>query len=111
MKYELFQLNSYGEGLPQLKEFLTASAGDNRHKMMSIKKALKNAIVNELTEGQRRVLCMHYYENMGVNEIAKELGINKSSVSRRLQRARVKLGKVLKYGYFPDVDEDGEYLS
>ena len=108
MRTEIFSLNSYGEGLPQLREFLTNSAGDNRNKIISIKRALRSAIAHELSDRQREVLSMYYYEGRGVSDIAKTLNINKSSVSRRLKRARLKLERVLKYGYFPEWDESAE---
>ena len=39
----------------------------------------------------REVVLLYYYQNMGVAEVARALGIAQSSVSNRLKRAREKL--------------------
>lgn len=43
----------------------------------------------------REVVLLYYYQNMDTNEIAETLGIARSTVSGRLQRARKKLRDVL----------------
>lgn len=43
----------------------------------------------------REVVLLYYYQNMDTNEIAQTLGIARSSVSSRLQRARKKLRDTL----------------
>lgn len=43
----------------------------------------------------REVVLLYYYQNMDTNEIADILGIARSSVSGRLQRARGKLRDIL----------------
>ena len=43
----------------------------------------------------REVVLLYYYQNMDTNEIAVTLGIARSSVSGRLQRARKKLRDIL----------------
>ena len=43
----------------------------------------------------REVVLLYYYQNMDTNEIAQTLGIARSSVSGRLQRARKKLREIL----------------
>ena len=43
----------------------------------------------------REVILLYYYQNMDTNEIAQTLGIARSSVSGRLQRARKKLREIL----------------
>ena len=48
------------------------------------------------------VLLYYYYQNMDTNEIAQTLGIARSSVSGRLQRARKKLREILEG---TDIDE------
>ena len=58
---------------------------------------LKNVIEGELSPCQRRVVEGIYYENKTVTALAQELGVNKSTVSRTLRRARERMRKYLKY--------------
>lgn len=77
------------------------SGGDNHIRYNKLKQALLDAIKNELTDCQRNIVEEFYFKGKTVTVIAKEKGINKSTVSRHLQRARVKLERCLKYGFFP----------
>ena len=52
--------------------------------------------VHALPAGFREVILLHYYQGLGVTEIAKMLGIAEGTVSSRLSRARLKLGQMLK---------------
>lgn len=52
----------------------------------------------ELTERQRQLLRMRYEENKTVSTIARELGVDKSTVSRTITRAKKRLYKCLRYG-------------
>ena len=55
------------------------------------------AIKNELTEKQRLYLFMYLLEQKTMDQIASELGVNKSTVSRTVTAARKKISKVLRY--------------
>lgn len=58
---------------------------------------LRNVIREELTPVQREVLIAYYFQEQNIIQIARERGVNKSSVSRALRRAEEKLRKYLKY--------------
>ena len=58
---------------------------------------LPTLIERELTERQRQIVIMHFYQNMGVSQIAQELDLNPSTVSRTLQRATQRLRHILRY--------------
>jgi len=60
--------------------------------------AMHRAIDEELTPRQRELTFMYYIDQMPMNEIAAELGLDISSVSRTLKRAREKLRRALRYG-------------
>ena len=60
------------------------------------KSAMARAIREELTEKQRAYM-MAYYGGMTMNQIAKEYGVNKSTVSRTIANARDRLRRVLRY--------------
>lgn len=51
--------------------------------------------VMNLPSKLREVVLLYYYQNMDTNEIAETIGITRSSVSGRLQRARKKLRDIL----------------
>ena len=60
-------------------------------------KRVQRVIREELTELQRQTLLAYYFREMTVTQIAIERGVNKSTVSRTLQRAEKKLKRYLRY--------------
>lgn len=72
-------------------------SGDNSQRLERLSHNLPLAVQQELTPCQRKMLEMHYYQNMRVTDIARELGISKSSVSRTLRRAKDRLYRSLRY--------------
>ena len=61
------------------------------------KKRISRVVTEELTQVQREVLVAYYLREMTMPEIARERGVNKSSVCRALHRAEQKLRRYLKY--------------
>ena len=51
----------------------------------------------ELTPRQREILRMRFTGGMSVTAIARELGLNKSTVSRSLARSMERLYRSLRY--------------
>ena len=60
--------------------------------------ALRRAINSELTRRQRQLISMYYIEQLPMQEIADELGLHISSVSRTIKRGRERLKSALSYG-------------
>ena len=58
---------------------------------------IRRVIQDELTELQREVLVAYYFQEINIPQIARERGVNKSTVSRTLRRAEQKLKRYLKY--------------
>lgn len=54
-------------------------------------------MTEELTTRQQEMLQMYYYEGLNMTQIAARLGVNKSTVSRTLCRARRRLHHILQY--------------
>ena len=52
---------------------------------------------NELTEKQRTYLLMYVVENKTLDQIASEMGVNKSTASRVVKAGRKKMAKFLAY--------------
>ena len=70
---------------------------DNDIQMQRLRRNLKKAIAQELTSRQQTMLLMLYSENCSQTDVAARLGVNRSTVSRTLARARKKLARMLQY--------------
>ena len=60
-------------------------------------KRVQRVIQEELTPLQREALVAYYFQEQTITQIARERGVNKSTVCRTLHRAEKKLRKFLKY--------------
>ena len=58
---------------------------------------VRRVIREELTDLQREVLIAYYFQEINIPQIARERGVNKSTISRTLHRAEEKLRRYLKY--------------
>lgn len=65
--------------------------------LTTAKRKLKQAINDELTETQRRYVFDYYIKGHSMEAIGITYGVNKSTVSRTIKRARRRLYRVLKY--------------
>ena len=61
------------------------------------KRRVRRVIEEELTEVQREVLMAYYFGDLTETEIARQRGVNKSTVCRTLHRAERRLRMFLKY--------------
>lgn len=60
-------------------------------------KRIRRVIQEELTEMQRYVILAYYFQEKKIPQIARERGVQKSTVSRTLHRAEQRLKRCLKY--------------
>ena len=79
--------------------WLRANAQDNDGELLRLKRNLRLARQEALTARQRQLLRMNFEQNKTVTEIAQELGVNKSTVSRSLHRALRRLERCLRYSF------------
>lgn len=93
-----FSIEIFGDRFPWMEN--PSDYSDNSKQIERLKISLKKAIDSELTCCQKRAVEEFYFNNKSITEIAIELGVNKSTVSRHLKRAKEKLGQALKYGLF-----------
>ena len=77
--------------------YLRSVASDNDETISRLKRNLRLARQEALTARQRQLLRMNFEQNKTVTEIAQELGVNKSTVSRTLLRAKRRLYQCLRY--------------
>jgi len=60
-------------------------------------KRVQRVIQEELTQLQREALLGYYFQEKSISRIARERGVNKSTVCRTLHRAEDKLRRYLRY--------------
>ena len=58
---------------------------------------LRRVIEKELTEIQRETLIAYYFQDKTIVQIAKERGVNRSTVCRTLHRAEARVRRCLRY--------------
>lgn len=63
-----------------------------------MKKALYEAIKEDLTERQQEMIIMYFFDGMNMQQIADELGVTKGNVSITIRRGlrRIKNSKKVK---------------
>ena len=91
--YSIRNNEVYGD----LKAWTDAHAGDNGADLRRLRRNLRMAREEELTPRQRQVIEMYFEQNKSVTQIARELNVNKSTVSRTLRRGKRRLKHCLKY--------------
>lgn len=85
------------EWIGDLTVWTRQNAGDNSERLERLRRNLRRAREQELTPRQRQMLELYYDQGMSIPQIAGELGLNRSSVSRTLRRARDRLYRCLRY--------------
>mgnify|MGYP004631880887 FL=1 len=75
-------------------------AETNNETLKKVRHALVEIIKNDLTERQKETVVLYYYKKMTMAEIADILGVNVSTVSRTLARARKNICDRTKYYFY-----------
>ena len=91
MKHTEFDLGQ----LAGLREW-QRDEGDNSERLRRLRRRLTDAMA-DLTPRQRQMVRLRYGEKLSVTDIALRLGVNKSTVSRCLRRARQQLYRRLRF--------------
>ena len=89
--------NRASEWIGDLAVWNRENAGDNSERLERLRRNLRQARERELTPRQRQLLELYYDRGMTIPQIAQELGVNRSTVSRTLRRARDRLYRCLRY--------------
>ena len=90
-------LNEFTESVAGMIEYNKGLHLTNEQEYKQLLRILTKVIAGELTERQQQCIVMRYYRNLTVTEIAVRLGIGKSTVSRHIKKARMRLYKLLDY--------------
>lgn len=82
----------------------------NSTNMKIAKEMLKDSIAEDLTSNQKKMVYLKYYEQLKNKEIAEQLGLDASTVSRTLKRARERIKKsmrlYMKYNHLIQMYQD-----
>ena len=81
----------------ELEVWKRTASEDNRDQMARLRKNLRLVWDMELTHRQAQVMEMFYDQELTVTQIARELGLSPSTVSRTLKRGRERLKDYLQY--------------
>lgn len=99
MRKKSLYLDKFTESLISISNYrddITDSNDKNYEKMVN---SIRNIIKGELTEKQRSCILLYYGERIKMKDIANQLGMGISSVSRHIKKAKERLKKTMEY-YF-----------
>jgi RNA polymerase sigma factor (sigma-70 family) len=82
----------------EYQQYLMRLGEDNTKTRERLLINLRRAIREELTEKEWQAMQMYYVREIRMTDIARELGVNISTVSRNISRGRKKLKRCLRYG-------------
>ena len=82
-------------GMVDLAVYTELMAQDNKDQINRLKRNLTHALRQDITQRQREYMILYYGRNMSMEAIAKQCGVNKSTVSRTLKRGRQRLYRCL----------------
>ena len=94
------------EWIGDMTVWLRDHAEDNSEQLERLRRGLRRAREQELTPRQRQMLTLYYdremvflYYDRGLkmSQIAQKLGVNRSTVSRTVKRAKQRLYRCLRY--------------
>jgi len=85
------------EWIGDMVVWLQENAEDNQAQLNHLRRCLHLARQQELTLRQQQVLSLYYDQGMNIPQIALKLGVNRSTVSRTIQRAKERLYRCLRY--------------
>ena len=71
---------------------------DNSQEISRLKRNLIRALREDVTSKQRQMLLMYYAEGKNMRETGEIMGVDRSTVSRTIQRGERRLQRCLRYG-------------
>ena len=87
------------EFIGDLSAWNQVNCEDNSEQLERLRRNMRQARETELTAKQAEMIHLYYDLGMSIPEIAREKGLNKSSVSRILARGRGRLKRYLQYSW------------
>ena len=90
-------------------DYLLAEASDKRQKMNDFIVAAYCNLRKELTDKQRSIVEMVYYDGLTVTEVANRLGVSIAAVSKAKDRGLIRLGK--KFSELMYLGQSSDFIS
>lgn len=87
----------YAAEMSRYAQFLDPGSS-NTQALYRVKTALSRALREDVTDKQREYLLLYYGQGKNMVEIGRELGVDKSTVSRTIKRGEARLRRCLRYG-------------
>ena len=87
----------HSDWIGDLPAWLMEHSETNDEQMERLRRNLKRVRERELTARQRQVLALYYDRKMNIPQIAGELGVNRSTISRTIRRAKKRIHRYLQY--------------
>ena len=84
------------ENLLGAQRFRDETAEDNAERLLRLKRKLPAAL-SKLPKKQRMYLLAYYSDHLTMEQLAERFGVNKSTVSRSIQRGKKKLQDYLQF--------------
>ena len=85
------------EWIGDMTVWLRDHAEDNSDQLERLRRNRRRAREQELTPRQREILALYYDRGLKMPQIARKLGVNRSTVSRTVKRAKERLYRCLRY--------------
>ena len=85
------------EWIGDMTVWLRDHAEDNSDQLERLRRNLRRAREQELTPRQKEILALYYDRGLKMPQIARRLGVNRSTVSRTVKRAKDRLYRCLRY--------------
>ena len=87
------------EVLGDLAAWERSHGEDNSEQMERLRRNLKKVRRQELTPRQEEMIHLYYDLGLNMPQVARQLGVTKSTVSRTLARGRKRLKRYLQYSF------------
>lgn len=82
----------------ELAAYARLVAEDNSRQLQTLQGNVVRALREEVTPRQREILGLYYGKKLTMQEIADELGVDRSTISRTIRRGEDRLRRCLRYG-------------
>ncbi|NCB63512.1 MAG: sigma-70 family RNA polymerase sigma factor [Clostridia bacterium] len=87
-----------GEYAADMAVYARSISSDNSTQHERLKRNLVRALREDVTPRQREFLLLYYAKGLNMREIGERAGVDKSTVSRTIQRGENRLRRCLRYG-------------